>query len=583
MTASAPGRAAALLPVLCVIADGHQDMAVADAACAGRYTHAGVELELGTRPDWLGCGLPHDEEWRIEFVKLYEGLDLAHAYAETGDARYLATWIDLVDAFIAQVPVGTDTSDVSARRIQNWLYAGQRFAAVAPLDESFARRLRDRLEDDLAHLRAHLTAERNHRTLELYALLLADLALDARGRAADDLALLADNAATDIWPDGVQRECSSDYHLIVLRSLVGALLNARAAGLDVPAALRAGTDRAATFARWLHRPDGTTPALSDGDQGDFRALLALAADALERPDLAWVATGGASGTAPTETAATFATGGYVLWRSGWRDPDERWGVLDCGPIGDGGHGHYDQLSVELVDGDAPLVLDPGRYTYADGPDGWRRAFKGTAAHNTVCVDGLDQIPYRRGRPKGELSRARLVARRSAAGLDVARATVESPCYDAVHTRTVAFVRGRYWLVHDVVEAPTRHAYAIRWHLDPRCDGAVRVAHGRDQHAVDGPGVRLLVEAAAGAETVVAPGWVSPTYGVRVPAPVVVTSLADARALDVVTLVAGREAPARLDVARTAGRLEVRVVDGRGVDVVRLERDLAAVAWERTGP
>ena len=81
-----------------------------------------------------------------------------------------------------------------------------------------------------------------------------------------------------------------------------------------------------------------------------------------------------------------------------------------GPLGDGGHGHYDQLAVELYANGQPLVVDPGRYTYAEEPGGWRRWFKGTAAHNTVTVDELDQTPYRRGKPKGPHSQARLVTR-----------------------------------------------------------------------------------------------------------------------------------------------------------------------------
>jgi hypothetical protein len=53
----------------------------------------------------------------------------------------------------------------------------------------------------------------------------------------------------------------------------------------------------------------------------------------------------------------------------------------------------------------PLVVDPGRYTYSEHGANLRRWFKGTAAHSTVCVDGLDQTPYRRGKPRGRSPRA----------------------------------------------------------------------------------------------------------------------------------------------------------------------------------
>ena len=66
-------------------------------------------------------------------------------------------------------------------------------------------------------------------------------------------------------------------------------------------------------------------------------------------------------------------------------------------MGDGGHGHYDALSVEAWADARPLVVDPGRYTYAEGDPNWRHWFRGTAAHNTVTVDGADQTPYARSR------------------------------------------------------------------------------------------------------------------------------------------------------------------------------------------
>ena len=123
--------------------------------------------------------------------------------------------------------------------------------------------------------------------------------------------------------------------------------------------------------------------------------------------------------------------------------DERWLVLDAGPLGDGGHGHYDALHFEAYAYGRPLVVDPGRYTYSESGPNWRRWFKGTAAHNTVTVDGLDQTPYRRGKPKHDrVARARVLWRHRTddLDLDVVRARVHSPCYDAVHTRDVVLRR-----------------------------------------------------------------------------------------------------------------------------------------------
>lgn len=562
----------ALHPVVSVIDSLHRDVAVADDARAGRFTHAGTTLDLGRRPDWLGGGLADDEEWRIEWVKLYEGLDLAHAYRTTGDDDHLAAWEDLVDAFLDQVPVGHDTNDVDARRVQNWIYAWQRFAAVPGfpgLRDGLGERVVDRLRADAAHIEANLTAERNHRTLEIYALLVVGIALGDDGLAQRALGLMADNAEHDIGDDGVQCERSTDYHLIVLRSLIGAIDNGRASGLDVPLRLVERADLAATFALHVQRPDGTTPALSDGDQGDFRALLADAARVLDRPDLLWAASTGAAGRAPRARAMSFVPGGYAVQRSGWGDGvraylDERWAVLDCGPLGAGGHGHYDHLSVELMGGGRRLVVDPGRYTYADTP--WRQWFKGTAAHNTVTVDGLDQQPYRRGKPKGPQSSAVLVNRRAAGArpgqpaLDVVTARATSPRYDAVHTRSLMLVGGDHWIVIDRLDAPTEHEYVARWHLDPEAHRRTVLSHETHRSVVRFPAGTIAVP--AGDDLHLEPGWVSPEYGVRVPAPVLAVRHRAASSLFVAVVTPGDRAPraVRIDAAADGTGGSMLVVD-----------------------
>jgi len=531
--------------VWCVVEREHRDIAVAAAARDGRFLHHGVELDLGRRPDWRGGGLPGDEEWRIEWVKLYEGLDLAHAYQVTADPEFLEAWEDLVESFCDQVPVGYDSSDVSARRVQNWLYAWSRFGEAAGftgLRAGLSGRITERIAADADHLAAHLTPERNHRTLELYTLLLVNMCLlgQDRAMAEDILELLGRNAAQDLWADGVHRECSTDYHMLVLRSLLGAVDNGRREGLPIPPALLAGTSRACDFALHVQRPDGTTPAVSDGDQGDFRGLLADAARVLGRTDLTWAATGGTHGAPPAERLVSFPVGGYHVQRSGWGEgarayEHERFALLDCGPIGDGGHGHYDQLSVELAGGGHNLVVDPGRYTYADGADGWRHWFKGTAAHNTVTVDGLDQTPYRAGKPRGRTSEATLLGRWSTPGLDVLSGEVVSPSHDARHRRTLAFVDDDFWVVHDRLRGGSVHTYAARWHLAPEAHGRTGVFRNSRQTTVRAPGLLIIVPTWCG-EVTVEGGWVSPTYGVKLPAPVVVLTAADVKDADLVTVV-----------------------------------------------
>jgi hypothetical protein len=557
-------------PVWCVIEREHRDLRVARSARAGRFIHHAVELDLGRRPDWLKDGLPQDEEWRIEWVKLYEGLDLAHAFEVTQDPEFLRAWEDLVESFCEQVPIGHDSSDVTARRLQNWLYAWSRFSdapGFTGLRAGLSGRLVERIRADADHLAAHLTPERNHRTLELYTLLLVSLAFDPdQATAQDILELLGSNAACDIWADGVHRECSTDYHMLVLRSLLGAVENGRRAGLTPPPDLLAGVERACDFALHVQRPDGTTPAVSDGDQGDFRVLLADAARVLGRSDLVWVASGGTTGAPPVQRLVSFAQGGYHVQRSGWGDgvrayQDERFALFDCGPVGDGGHGHYDQLSVELAGGGHNLVVDAGRYTYADDDDGWRHWFKGTSAHNTVTVDGLDQTPYRPGKPR-VTSTATLLGRWSAPGVDVLSGEVVSPSYDALHRRTLAFVDDDFWVVHDRLRGGSPHTYAARWHLSPEAQGRTIVTRNDQQTTVSAPGLTVIVPSWCG-EVTIEDGWVSPTYGVKLPAPVVVITAGETVDADLVTVILAGNAPAQV-TASCSEQEAVVVLDRPGI-------------------
>jgi uncharacterized heparinase superfamily protein len=436
--------------VFCVIGKLHRDLALAEQVCAGQFTHAGITLTLGIQPDWLTSAFPDDAEWRIEWSKFYFGLDLAAAFNKKGDPKFLYTWESLVRTWIEQVPVDIDPSDVTGRRIQNWIYAWNGFIsapAFRGFTNGFAEQLLDSLAAQVEHLRLNLTAERNHRTLELYALFIAALALpelDAHGELLTfSIKELHRNLLVDIRGDGVHREHSTHYHMVALRSFVGARINAQLYGLEFPDGFDQCLERACEFALHIHRPDGDIPALSDSDSGSYLDVLKLADTIFLRPDFLYVASKGKKGTPPSEKYVSFPEAGYFTQRSGWGEnqtafADERFLVFDCGPFGDGGHGHYDALSVEVAAGGQPLIIDPGRFTYHEDKGNWRHWFKGTAAHNTVCVDGLDQIPYRCGKPKGPLAEARLVERLSAPNFDLLHGRVTSPSYDTVHSRFIFF-------------------------------------------------------------------------------------------------------------------------------------------------
>ena len=66
-------------------------------------------------------------------------------------------------------------------------------------------------------------------------------------------------------------------------------------------------------------------------------------------------------------------------------------TFDAGSFGWGsaGHSHSDTLGLTVTAGDEELLVDAGTYTYVGDPY-WRDWFRGSAAHNTLRVNGRNQ-------------------------------------------------------------------------------------------------------------------------------------------------------------------------------------------------
>ena len=308
----------------------------------------------------------------------------------------------------------------------------------------------------------------------------------------------------------------------------------------------------------LQRPDGWTPSLSDGDPGDYRTLLRRAGELFDRPDLLWAASGGAEGSPPATRAASFPVGGYFVQRSGWGDDgraytDERWSVLDCGPLGDGGHGHYDQLSVELMADGHPVVVDPGRYTYAEDDSGLASVVQGDRRpqHRDRRRPRPDAVPpraSRRARPRsrdccgGTPNRAWTPC---AAGWSARSTTPSTPGPSPSSTTTTG------WSTTGCAPAaPTTTPPTGTWTGTPRAAGG-RPA-GTRQTVVTTPPATLVVPDGYG-DVGLGPGWVSPAYGVRHAAPVVLVSAGDRVDADLVTVLAPGDEVPQVTVRHRRGR------------------------------
>lgn len=545
---------------------------------------------------------------------------LGQAFRLTGDERFASTALTYLRDWIRCNPPGFGINWTSALelafRVISWswtlaLIGGSR--SLAPEDEGT---IAAGIHAHARHIERFLSlysSPNTHLTGEALGLVYAGTLFPGLPEASRFRELgrriLLDESARQVQCDGVHFEQSTCYHRYSIEIFLHLMLLARSSGEPLPARLTVTVGKMLDFLEAVGRPDGTDPSIGDSDGGwllplaprahdDLRGALALSAAILQRADLAFAARGaapeilwllGPAGLAafesltpaapPGPATRVFAEGGYVVFRNGW-GPRAHQAIFDAGPLGcpkTGGHGHADLLSVQCAAFGEPFVVDAGTCCYAEDP-GWRSYFRGSFAHNTLILDGRGQAepsgPFSwRKRPAARLTRFETVD-----GSEIAEG--EHEAYPGIlHRRRVVFARGARLLVVDELEGEGTHDVELRWQLAP-ADVTVERGGWVRARRHDGLGLLLTVLPAGGASIAIrtgeltpAAGWVSPGFGARVPAPMVVAHARIRLPYRLATLLLPLDDPAQPPpVLRPAyfpdGAIRALEFDG-GADVVEL--------------
>lgn len=478
-----------------------------------------------------------DIEWSIMLHKFYYAVGLGVEYKATAEQKYVDKWMELTTSWINSVPVDFLSTDVTGRRIQNWVFAHYFFVsecrsqAVTP---DFYLNFLTSLQQQVSYLSQHLTPVRNHRTLELYTIFLVAVVFPELKDADNWLQFATDellkNAETDLLADGVHCELSTDYHHIVLRNFLAVKRLAVMNSILLPKQFDDCIKKALGFSLCVHKPDGTIPSLSDGDTGNFLPLLQQGYDLYGNQEMLYVATKGKQGIAPALRSKAFPHSGYYILRSGWEKDaeayeDARYLVFDCGDLGAGNHGHLDLLSFEMAAYGQSLIVDPGRYTYDESGDiNWRVLFRGTSYHNTVLVDETNQTRYEYHKQKYKIKGIppdhELKAFVSQPGFDYLHGIARSHEYPVVHERKIVFVNGEYWIICDVLRAKERHNYDLLFHLAEAAQNNVQLDTQMNWFNVDAPHLVMMQPIHKSTTLTKEGGFVSPSYGVKHQAPVI---------------------------------------------------------------
>lgn len=515
-------------------------------------------------------------------------IPLATAYAVSGERRYRDAVAEQIEGWIDANPFGLGIHWCSALELALRLIAWATVHSLLALrdgDDGLFGAVADREKLGMAiyqqawfvrYFLSRFSSANNHLIGELTGLWVAcrvfDLGKNGEAWAALAQRELEREAVLQVFADGVDKEQACYYHLWVLEYFLFAWLVGKRAGCEFSEAFAKRIAAMAAFVKAITPPGGVAPQIGDADDGfvarfsvawpedAYREVLTAveavfgpvetsAEDDADSQDAQVAVAGVASESLPQKafwyalmsgnTAAAigqanateqhyprfFSQGGYAVLGNG-----RLHALFDAGSLGYpsiAAHGHADALNICLaVDGQWWLV-DPGTYAY-HSDHGWRDYFRGTAAHNTLQIDGANQSDI--GGPFLWLRHAR--ANLIDAGDDsdgLQWAVGEHDGYrklGALHRRRIELDADAHRLkILDEIDGAGEHDLALHWHFAPD----VRLAPGPELGAwlatKPGSGRQLLIETDtawrwevfSGSEQPIL-GWYSPALGLKVASP-----------------------------------------------------------------
>jgi hypothetical protein len=512
--------------------------------------------------EFLAFALVGDHKVTWELNRHQHLVTLAKAWALTGEDKYVAElvrqWYDWRRANPFPLGINWASSLEVAFRSLSWLWVRFILADCAAVPATFQPDLSQALASNGDYIERYLSTYFSPNThllgeatgLFFIGTLCPQLREAKRWQRLGWNTLLRESSR-QVRDDGVYFEQSLYYHVYALDFFLHARTLAARNGIDIPGYFDATLGK---MLRVLHTLSQAGPPHSFGDDDGGRVFdparnrcehlndpLAIGAVLFDREDLrsavslteeaVWLFGERALSVfrkppiRPRIGAAAFAEGGIYVMASS--EPQTQQMVIDAGPLGAGrgGHGHADALNITLSLGGRRWLIDPSTFGYSSAKE--RDRFRGTAAHNTLAIDGLDQA-----KREGPFGWSSLPTVRAEHWIDGDTCTMFIGSQDGycrltdpvLHRRLVFHLHGGFWFVRDVLEGQERHRCTISWHFASDLElcqmgGAIIVTPANRTESRD---LRLALVPLQDSNWTceLASGELSPAYGIKEAAPLV---------------------------------------------------------------
>ena len=337
---------------------------------------------------------------------------LGEAYLLTNDERYAKEVVDEINWWIDDNPLMYTVNwkcsmDVAFRAV-NWMFALNMIAAYRGFDDRLTQKATQSFWQHGFFIRNNLEKvypeSNNHYTSNLVGLLYIG-ALFNHTRKGKKWKLFAkkglvSETMSQILPSGVNYERSVSYHRMMTEMLSYPVYMLQRIGDVISNDVTDRLNGMYAYVANYTKPNGYAPLIGDNDDGRFAPFLKRVfcrhsylnnPDSIENRIVA-------AGMKPlfctvSKISKLYADAGVAILHEGDNYLFANNGGYSKSPKDSqriiGSHTHNDLLSFELALNGEDIVVDAGTYLYTSSKSE-RDAFRATAKHNTIIVDGEEQ-------------------------------------------------------------------------------------------------------------------------------------------------------------------------------------------------
>jgi hypothetical protein len=425
---------------------------------------------------WSYTGPEDDIEWAWALNRHYPARELIEAYFETGNPKY-ARYIDIFikDWIISSWPYPAVKSTSAmwrglevSFRVKIWSGVFFRLWKTKLISPATQLLILSSLPQH-AHYAQNFHGQGNWLTMEISGLATVSTSWpelkESKAWMDYSVKTMVASMKDQVYPDGVQTELTSSYHSVALSNFNLFADICRKNNVPLPEYYSKTIEDMWDYLALTMRPDGFGLLNNDADLDNNRSNILGAASDLYRPDWTYIASNEKTGTQPKSGPSfIFTYAGQLISRSDFGS-DAHWSFLDIGPWGSG-HQHNDKMHLSVFAYGRDFLVDGGRFAYkGEVAKKFRKYATGSPSHNLILVDGKEQA----NGPK--VTETHLFENLYCINKDFDYGSGIFDKFSGLegqfcHTRSVIYVRGKFWVVADQLKTDRPRNIETLWHWHP---------------------------------------------------------------------------------------------------------------------